>query len=211
MPPLPHGGGMAGASHSHDPQFPDDDWNLYSMLDPSTTSLNVTSPEDTLGVFKPHARRLESQPELISDADDEIIVMARFTAPVHLRKIMVIGSGGTGHHPSRLRCYVNQDNIDFTNVGALRPAQEFNLPVNENGTVELFTAIHPFTNISSVTFYFSGNHGDEESTSIQYIGMQGDHTHYRREAVDTVYEVLCNGQDIVQPEDADAVAEKHLH
>jgi hypothetical protein len=29
----PHGAGMIGGTHSHDPQFPDDDWNLYAMLD----------------------------------------------------------------------------------------------------------------------------------------------------------------------------------
>ena len=47
------------------------------------------------------------------------------------------------------------------------------------------------------------------------IGLQGEHTHYRREAVDTVYEVLCNGQDIVQPEDQTGSQETshsgHLH
>ena len=43
-------------------------------------------------------------------------------------------------------------------------------------------------------------------------GLQGEHTHFRREAVDTVYEVLCNGQDIEQPEDSIGGTETaHLH
>jgi hypothetical protein len=47
------------------------------------------------------------------------------------------------------------------------------------------------------------------STLLYDIGMQGDHTHYRREAVDTVYEMLCNGTDIHHD---DAVgAARHLH
>lgn len=28
----PHGPGMIGGTHSHDPQYPDDDWNLYTHV-----------------------------------------------------------------------------------------------------------------------------------------------------------------------------------
>ena len=42
----PHGGSFAGATHSHDPEFPDDNWNLYSMLEPESKALNVdVAPE----------------------------------------------------------------------------------------------------------------------------------------------------------------------
>jgi hypothetical protein len=128
------------------------------------------------------------------------MVIAKFTSPVHVRKIMIIGGGDEVQHPSELRCYVNHEVIDFTNVGSITPAQQFNLSVNADGTTELITAIRPFTNVTSLVFFFPANFGSER-TIIKYIGMQGEHTHYRREAVDTVYEVLCNGQDIVQPEE----------
>jgi hypothetical protein len=86
----PHGGGMLGAGHSHDPEYPDDDWNLYAMLDRDrTTALNVTNPAQAIGIFKPFAMRLTEQPSIISDADPEILVVAAFTSPVHIRKIMV--------------------------------------------------------------------------------------------------------------------------
>eukprot|EP01039_Chlorochromonas_danica_P002466 gene2466-2701_t len=198
----PHGPGMAGASHSHDTNYPDDSWNLYSMLDPeSTTALNVTRPNDAIRIFKPHVHRLTETPEIISDADAEILVLLSFTSPVSVRKIMVIGGGNGPHHPSQMRCYVNNIAIDFNELEAMRPAQQFDLPVNLTGTVELVTVLHAFTNITSLALYFPANHGDGETTRIRYIGLQGEHTHYRREAVDAVYEVLCNGQDIVQPED----------
>jgi predicted DNA-binding protein with PD1-like motif len=202
---------MSGATHSHDPEFPDDNWNLYSMLDTTTTALNVTKPQDAVGVFKPFARRLSPQPELISDADAEIIIVARFTSPVHIRKIMVIGGREEDHHPSVLRCYANQEGVDFTSVGALNPAQQFNLPINKEGVVEFNTALQPFTNVTSLAFYFPSNHGDVDATVIQYIGLQGEHTHYRREAVNTTYEVLCNGQDIAQPEDQLGAHAPHMH
>lgn len=207
----PHGPGMTGATHSHDPEFPDDDWNLYTMLDPTSTALNVTKPQDAVGIFKPFARRFQPQPELISDADGEIIVILRFTSPVHVRKIMVIGGRGDEHHPSRLRCYVNQEGVDFTSIGALNHAQQFELPVNREGVAEFKTALHPFTNLTSLALYFPTNHGDIDSTVIQYIGLQGEHTHYRREAVDTTYEVLCNGQDIKQPEGELGAHMPHMH
>ena len=65
----PHGPGLYGALHSHDPEFPDDAWNLYSMLDRSTTSaLNVTRPDHVLGIFRPHVLRLAEEPNIVSDA-----------------------------------------------------------------------------------------------------------------------------------------------
>lgn len=208
----PHGPGMIGTSHSHDSRFPDDSWNLYSMLDPQTTKgLNISRPNDAIGIFKPHALKLENEPIVISDADAEIIIIARFTNPVSIRKIMVIGGGDDAFHPSVLKCYVNKETIDFSNIEEMNPVQVFSLPINSQGTAEMITSLQPFTNIMTVAFYFPSNHGQVDTTMIKYIGLQGEHTHYRREAVDTVYEVLCNGQDICQPEESLGAHAHHMH
>jgi hypothetical protein len=210
----PHGPGLLGSNHSHDSRYPDDTWNLYSMLEiDSVRGLNVSRPQDTIGIFKPHALKLQEDPHIASDADAEIIVIAKFTSPVSIRKIMVIGAGSENCHPALLKCYVNSDLIDFNNIEDFIPAQTFNLPANSSGTIELTTSLQPFTNIQTIAFYFPANHGEIDVTMIKYIGLQGEHTHYRREAVDTVYEVLCNGQDIVQPEDASGQLghERHMH
>ena len=207
----PHGPGLYGATHSHDPQYPDDNWNLYSMLDPGTTALNITKPEHAIGIFKPHVLKLSDEPLIISDADEEIIVIAKFTSPVHIRKLMFIGGGDESQHPSSVKIYPNKDDIDFTNVSSYNPAQEFNLPLNSTGTIEHTIAhIQPFSNIMCCTFYFPTNNGSD-STIIKYIGMQGEHTHYRREAVNAKYEVLCTGQDIVQPEGQLGAHSSHMH
>lgn len=134
---------------------------------------------------------------IVSDADPEVIVIARFISPVHVRKIMIVGGGtDVGYHPSQLMCYVNQDNFDFNSVDQIHPNQTFSLEINSMGSVELVTTVHSFTNITSLIFYFPANHGNSDRTVIRYIGMQGEHTHYRREAVNTTYEVLCNGSDV---------------
>jgi hypothetical protein len=45
------------------------------MMDTTAvTALNVTRAADAPGIFKPFAHRLSSEPELISDSDEEIIV-----------------------------------------------------------------------------------------------------------------------------------------
>mmetsp|Transcript_24975 Transcript_24975/g.25189 ORF Transcript_24975/g.25189 Transcript_24975/m.25189 type:complete len:212 (-) Transcript_24975:81-716(-) len=200
----PHGPGFTGATHSHNPEYPDDDWNLYTQIDVETVQgLNVTTQPDVVGIFKPFALRLNEIPSIFSDADEEIMINVRFISPVHIRKIMVIGGGESeAFHPRNMKCYVNYDAMDFTSLDSVRPAQEFDLPINNNGSSELITAIHPFTNVNMVSFYFPSNHGDIETTSIRYIGMQGEHTHYRREAVNTNYELLCTHQDITQREES---------
>ncbi len=208
----PHGPGMYGAGHSHDPEYPEDNWNLYSMLDTATTALNVTNREDAIGIFKPNVLKLSSEPMLISDADSQIIIVARFTSPVHVRRLLIIGGGeNPDNHPSQVKCFVNHEGIDFINVEDITPAQTFNLPVNLAGTVELTTAVAPFTNVTVLTFFFPSNHGELEETTIQYIGMQGEHTHYRREAVDATYELIGTGTDIKQPEDQLGSKSQQMH
>ena len=32
-----------------------------------------------------------------------------------------------------------------------------------------------------------------DETALQYVGMQGDHSHDKREAVNATYELLCQG------------------
>mmetsp|Transcript_23833 Transcript_23833/g.40564 ORF Transcript_23833/g.40564 Transcript_23833/m.40564 type:complete len:211 (+) Transcript_23833:84-716(+) len=196
----PHGPGMIGATHSHDPEYPDDMWNLYTQLEPeTTTALNATQPSDALGIFKPNAVRLDPNPTLFSDADEEMLVVANFVSPVHIRKIWILGGGDANkeQHPSELKLYVNKEGLDFTQINDHTPTQVFQIPMDSDG-LELTTLVHSFTQVTTLHFFFSQNHG-ADTTAIQYIGMQGEHTHYRREAVHAQYEVQCTGEDKIQP------------
>lgn len=219
-----------------------------------TTALNCEEPEKAVGIFKPFARRLNPEPFVESDADEELMIVAHFgDSPVHIHKLMVIGGGGegqTGHdtHPNKLLCYVNRTDLDFSSIDEYPVSQDFDLHVNANGkpycrivpslepqssatslrfallpalipsnliltlipwisyhditgTAELITSIREFTNVYSVAFFFPSNFGGGDKTQVRYIGMQGEHTHYRREAVHADYEVMCNGQDIEHHDD----------
>jgi len=54
-------------------QYPDDNWNLYQHID-RVEALNATVPRDAGGIFKPFARRLEVEPFIVSDSDEELLI-----------------------------------------------------------------------------------------------------------------------------------------
>ena len=194
-----HGGGAVGGGHSHNEEYPDDNWNLYQHVD-RAEALNAEG--DAKSVLRPFVRRLETEGSLVSDGDEELLVKITFLAPVSLRRLMVIGQGDPDTHPSRVKVYVGKEDLDFQSLEDVRPTFESTLPQNPTG--EAFVHVHPpgaFTNVTSLAFFFPGNHGEGDETSLQYIGMQGDHSHDRREAVDATYELVC------QPSPVDVAAE----
>jgi hypothetical protein len=142
------------------------------------------------------------EPTIFSDGDEEIIIVAKFISPVHIRKMLIMGGGEPGQHPNRVKCYVNQENLDFTNIESVRVAEAFELGIDMDGTAELYPPVLQFTNVNTLVLYFPSNHGGGDVTGIKYIGLQGEHTHYRREAVDATYETIGTGQNIKQPEDS---------
>ena len=50
-----------------------------------------------------------------------------------------------------------------------------------------------------------GNHGGEGETKVAYIGLQGDHTHGQRMAVNAKYEVIPT------PDDDKLFQDSHTH
>jgi len=153
------------------------------------------------GILRPFVYRLADAPAVVSNCDQELIINITFTSPCHIRKMMFIGGGPDEQHPLTIKAYTNKDNVDFTNVQDLKPVQVFaNLPINDAGTQEQMTVLRQFTNINNLTLYITDNHG-AATTTLRYLGLQGEHTHYRREAVDAEYEVLCTGQDVQAPDE----------
>ena len=201
-----HGGAFTGGAHSHDPGNPEDTWNLYQHIE-HATALNATDPDAAQGIFKPHVRRCEATPAITSDGDQEILVKVKFATPVHVRRVMVIGGGDAadgGSHPRHVKVYVNREGIDFSELDEVAPAQVFSLPLNEAGEAFIATTPpHVFTNVTAIAFFFDENHSEgEEDTVVRYIGMQGDHTHGRAEAVHAEYELLCqHGNETVPKPD----------
>ncbi|KAJ8609876.1 hypothetical protein CTAYLR_007501 [Chrysophaeum taylorii] len=186
-----HGPG-GGAGHSHSEEYPDDTWNLYQHI-AQADALNAVD-NSALSVFRPFARRLETAGSLHSDGDEEMLVKVVFASPCSIRRLMVVGGGNPSHHPRHVRVYVGHEDLDFQSIEDVIPVYETSLPVNQAG--EAYVNVHPtgaFTNVTTVSFFFDANHGSVDETIVQYIGMQGDHTHDKRQAVQAKYELLSQG------------------
>mmetsp|Transcript_30088 Transcript_30088/g.90448 ORF Transcript_30088/g.90448 Transcript_30088/m.90448 type:complete len:209 (+) Transcript_30088:499-1125(+) len=189
-----HGGAGGGAAHSHSEEYPDDTWNLYQHVARAEV-LNARDGADASAVLKPFVRRLEEAGTIVSDGDEELLVKLTFAAPVSLRRLMVIGGGESDAHPSRVKVYVGREDLDFQSLEDVRPNFQTALPQNAPG--EAYVNVHPpgaFTNVTTLAFFFDANHGGDDETKLQYLGLQGDHSHDRREAVNATYELVCQHQ-----------------
>lgn len=61
-----------------------------------------------------------------NDDDPELLLHIPFTGSMTLRGMCIIGGSG-GTSPSKVRAFINQDNLDFSEVGDLAPVQEWDL------------------------------------------------------------------------------------
>ena len=68
-------------------------------------------------------------------------------------------------------------------------------PVDPAADASSQCTLRPFSRISFLLLHFPGNHGGGERTRVSYIGLQGEHTHAKRQAVHARYEVIPNASD----------------
>lgn len=156
------------------------------------TCLNAVDAEAGLrGVFRPWDTRAERAgiTPLESDDDDppELLLHVPFVAPVKLRGL-VVGSDPDGSAPTEARAFINRDDIDFALAQDLAPVQAWQTQPDPNGILEYQTRFTKFQAVSSLTLHFPNSHGGD-ATRIWYIGLRGETTGHRREAVtNVVYE-----------------------
>eukprot|EP00428_Durinskia_dybowskii_P029128 CAMPEP_0170236852 /NCGR_PEP_ID=MMETSP0116_2-20130129/18175_1 /TAXON_ID=400756 /ORGANISM="Durinskia baltica, Strain CSIRO CS-38" /LENGTH=210 /DNA_ID=CAMNT_0010487653 /DNA_START=1 /DNA_END=633 /DNA_ORIENTATION=- len=188
-------------SCSHDEEWPEDTWNLYQHIE-RAEGLNTLGDGDVRGLFKPHARRRDSAPAIESDADEELIVKVWFAAPVNIRRIIVASchseeEADPGSHPSSVRCFTGPtaEPLGFDGMEDTQPAQVIELLPNPEADAFTQCALKPFTQVSFLLLHFPGNHGGVERTRVSYIGLQGEHSHAKRQAVDAKYELVPNAED----------------
>lgn len=70
----------------------------------------------------------------------------------------------------------------------LPPTQEFDLQPNPLGELEYPTQVQRFSGVHHLTMHFPGAiHGTQ--SHVVFVGLKGEFTERRREAVEAVYEV----------------------
>jgi len=190
--------------HSCEEHSCSSDWSLYQHIDlPKVKALNESVTGSVKSVFKAWEHRLNnSEGFLESNEDDpELLVYIPFTSDVKIKSISIIGGAG-GTSPSKMRAFINRDSIDFSDAQNMQSVQEWELAENLQGVLEYQTRYSRFQSVANLTLHFPENFGGE-TTQIYYIGLKGEATQLKRDAVaKIVYEVIPNPSDHKTPNDA---------
>lgn len=195
-------------SHAHDCSEHDcgSGFSLYKHVDlPKVWALNEAVEGSAQSVLKSWERRLEFSGESLrsNDDDPELLLFIPFTNDVIIKGISVIG-GADGTSPSKMRAFINRVDIDFSNVQELSPVQEWDLTENPQGELEYQTRYARFQGVASLILHFPASFNGT-STEIHYIGLRGDATDNKRDAVTTiVYEAVANPSEHKTPTTAEA-------
>lgn len=152
--------------------------------------LNELVPKSCQSVFRPWSKRLE-EPEgggLLSDPDDaELLLHIPFTGAIKLTALTVIG-GGDEKTPATMRLFINREDLDFGLVHQLQPVQEFELQPNARGEIEYPTQVLKFSGVHHLTIHFPRALIGDQS-HVVFVGLKGEFSERRREAVQAVYEL----------------------
>ncbi|KAI0507986.1 hypothetical protein KFK09_014116 [Dendrobium nobile] len=170
------------------------DWSLYKHINlDQVTALNESVAGSIKSVFKAWDRRLDNSEGFLesNEGDPELLVFIPFTSDVKIKSISVVG-GAEGTSPSKMRAFINRDGIDFSDAQNMQPVQEWELAENLQGILEYQTRYPRFQSVGSLTLHFPENFG-ANATQIYYIGLRGEATQLKRDAVtNVVYELYPN-------------------
>ncbi|EXJ77507.1 hypothetical protein A1O3_09733 [Capronia epimyces CBS 606.96] len=194
-----HGAGDGhghGHDHSHDLE-PALQSNLYQQINfEGITTLNEAEPNSGAAIVqKTWDQRLNEQPLLESDADEQLLMHVPFAGSCKLYSIL-IRTSDSDSAPSTLKLFRNRDDVDFGIATDLQPTQTLNLPKsNEVMEIPLNRAL--WNGTTSIALFFEDNHsgGEEDVTRVGYLGFKGNFMALNREPVSVLYEAAANPQD----------------
>ena len=185
-----------GHDHSHDLE-PALQSNLYKQIDfDKIITLNEAEPRSGAAIVrKEWAERLNDQPCLESDADEQLLMHVPFSGSCKLYSILIRTSDSPSA-PLTLKLSRNRDDLDFSTASDLKPTQKLTLPrTNDLAEIPLNRAQWNMT--TNINLFFEDNHsgGEEDVTKISYLGFKGDFMALNREPVNVLYEAAANPSD----------------
>ncbi|KAK5717817.1 hypothetical protein LTR15_008658 [Elasticomyces elasticus] len=187
-----------GAAHDHtDDLTPALQNHIYEQVDFSAiNTLNETvSRSGSKIVQKTWTERLEAEPELSSDADEQLLMHIPFTAQIRLHSIL-IRTSTTDSAPQTLKLFINRDDLDFSAASSLQPTQTLEL-AQTNDVQEVPVKRALFNTVRSIDLFFEDNwgQGEEDVTRVSYLGFKGEWMKLSREPVNFLYEAAANPAD----------------
>lgn len=138
---------------------------------------------------------MQNEPELESDADEQILMTVPFTGQVKLHSILVRTSPSDSA-PRTLKVFINRDDVDFSTAEELAPTQEFELSQTSE-VQELPVKRALFGKVQRLTLFFEDNFGDgdQDVTRLSYLGFKGEWMQLGRAPSQILYEAAPNPND----------------
>ncbi|CAG8493238.1 339_t:CDS:2 [Gigaspora rosea] len=164
--------------HNHDGPDRGTETSLYSRIDrENVRCLNESSPGLGKNVIKPWHERNDTTKASVDSVHpifpNNIHICNSFTGSVKLKSIS-IKSGPGNSCPSKMKAYINREDIDFDTVDSYTATQEWEL-ISSPDNIEYVTRMTKMYNVRNLTLYFPENFGDD-ITRIFYIGLKGEWT-----------------------------------
>jgi len=135
---------------------------------------------------------MDESESLESDADDQMIIRIPLIGSAKLRALL-LKTGPADQTPEKVLLFANENNMDFDDVLAKKPSQEFAIPQGRD-VGEYTLKSGKFSNVSSVTLFFPAAQG-ADTVQIYYIGLLGQWSERKEQPVITVYEAQANIAD----------------
>ncbi|KAL8739022.1 MAG: hypothetical protein Q9181_000304 [Wetmoreana brouardii] len=159
----------------------------------SIRTLNESEPDQGAKVVeKTWPMRLDPEPMLESDADEQLLMFVPFTGVVKLHAILIRSSEDSSA-PKTLKLFSNRDDLDFSTASDLQPMQTLELSQTSE-IQDLPVKRTLFGNTYNLNLFVEDNYGDE-MTRIFWIGFKGDYMNLNREPVEVLYEKAANPKD----------------
>ncbi|KAI4207613.1 MAG: hypothetical protein LQ346_000420 [Caloplaca aetnensis] len=195
-PGHPHG---HGHNHSHDHDHADDiepalQTLIWKQIDfENIRTLNESeSDQGAKIVEKTWLQRLDAEPNLESDADEQLLIFIPFTGVVKLHSVLIRSSEDPSA-PKTLKLFSNRDDLDFSTASDLQPTQTLELSqTSEIQDIPVKRTL--FGNTYNLNLFIEDNFGDEV-TRIYWIGIKGEFSLLNREAIEILYEKAANPKD----------------
>ncbi|KAI4278930.1 MAG: hypothetical protein LQ337_000632 [Flavoplaca oasis] len=182
-------------NHSHDDEVePALQTLIWKQIDfESIRTLNESEPDQGAKIVeKTWSQRLDPEPMLESDSDEQILMFVPFTGVLKLHSVLV-RSLEDSSAPKTLKLYLNRDDLDFSTASDLQPKQTLELSQTSE-IQDLPVKRTSFGNTYSLTLFFEDNFGND-ITRISWIGFKGEFMNLNREPVEVLYEKAANPKD----------------
>ncbi|KAK3387639.1 PITH domain-containing protein [Podospora didyma] len=193
-----HGHDHGGVHDHSDDITPALQSSLYDYInfDEITTMNEAVYGSGKAVVRKTWAERLTTDPELASDADEQLLLNVPFSSQIKLHSIL-LRTSDSDSAPRTLKVLINRDDVDFSVAEDSEGTQVFELS-RTSEIQELPVRRARFSAVRRLTLFFSDNFGDgdEDVTRLTYVGFKGElGMPLGRAPANILYEAAANPSD----------------